>query len=260
MSSAPHLTCEHLMELPNIRHGFFTREGGVSDGIYSSLNCGPGSDDTPEKVIENRSRAAQTLGQELHRLVTCYQVHSAVVQQVDEPWDSISAPEADAMVTKNPNIILGILTADCLPVLFADGKAGIIGAAHAGWKGAFHGVLENTVEAMEKLGANNNHIIATIGPGIAQASYEVGAEFRERFLAQTPDNEIYFIPGKREAHYLFGLKAYAMDRLRNIGLAHINLLERDTCFEEDAFFSFRRATLKGEPSYGRQISAITIEK
>lgn len=255
-----HLACAELSQIKSIRHGFFTRQGGVSDGLYASLNCGPGSGDDLSKVWENRSRVEKALGQDKGSLVTCHQIHSATVKIVTRAWEHKDAPQADAMVTKTPGIALGILTADCLPILFADPKAKVIGAAHAGWKGAFDGVIENTLEAMRNLGANINDIVATIGPGIAQESYEVGPEFYARFVQQNIANNAFFADAARHGHHLFDLKAYAAVRLQNAGLAPINILAHDTCLEEDAFFSFRRATLRGEKAYGRQVSAIILDK
>ena len=253
------LLCERLAALPGLRHGFFGRRGGVSSGIYASLNCGYGSGDEPLLVEQNRAIVAEALGQKPQALCTVYQTHSPQVVTVEKAWHWKEAPEADAMVTKTPGIILGILTADCLPVLFADPKKRIIGAAHAGWKGAFTGVLENTLAAMQALGAALDDIIVAIGPGIAQGSYEVGVEFRERFVLQDEANQMYFIHGGREGHFLFDLKAYAKDRLKAAGIMHINLLAEDTCLQEDDFFSYRRATLRSEPAYGRQVSAIVLE-
>jgi hypothetical protein len=245
-----------LQPLSHIRHGFFTRHGGVSNGIYASLNCGPGSGDDLSCVAENRRRVQEALA--AHTLITCHQIHSAQVVMVDTPWKPKDAPQADALVTTQRGIALGVLTADCLPVLFADREAAVIGAAHAGWKGAIAGILEQTLSAMEALGARRERIWAAIGPAIAQKSYEVGGEFRDTFLSRHPAHAAYFIPASRTGHWKFDLPGFARDQLAELGLTNVNLLERDTCFEEDTFFSFRRATLKGEPSYGRQISAITL--
>jgi YfiH family protein len=236
------------LDLPHLRHGFFSRNGGVSQGIYASLNCGPGSGDNLEYVAKNRQRVSGYMGAPL---ITCHQVHSSEVVTVEEPWQQGQAPQADAMVTNQPGIALGILTADCLPVLFADRSQRIIGAAHAGWKGAFTGVLENTLAAMKGLGASD--IACAIGPAISQPSYEVGPEFYERFAGY----DQFFIPSSREGHHLFDLKGYALERLKNAGI-EAELLDRDTCFEDDSFFSFRRATLMGERGYGRQVSVITL--
>jgi YfiH family protein len=243
--------------LPGIAHGFFTRQGGVSEGIYASLNCGYGSGDDIAKVAENRARVAGALGAKPDDLLTAYQIHSAKAVIVEKPWGWKDAPQADALVTKTPGIALGVLAADCLPVLLADGNAKVIAAAHAGWKGAMGGVLEATIETMQQLGAKIPAIVAAIGPGIAQASYEVGPEFHDRFIAEDEGNRLYFMHG-REGKFLFDLKAYAKDRLRNAGISQINVLAEDTCLQENAFFSYRRATLCGETSYGRQLSAIML--
>jgi YfiH family protein len=251
------LTAPALTSIPTITHGFFTRKGGVSDGIYASLNCGMGSDDVRENVIENRKRVADSL--KAKYLCSLYQVHSADVVVVDTPWRHSKLPKADAMVTKQRGIALGILTADCAPVLFADKDAGVIGAAHSGWKGAIGGVLEATIAAMEALGGQRSNIVAAIGPAIAQKSYEVGAEFQEKFIQKNKDNARYFTAGVRAEHMLFDLKAFVKDTLAEAGLSAINMLENDTYLEEDAFFSFRRATHRGEPNYGRQISAIMLK-
>jgi YfiH family protein len=251
---------EPLAALSGIRHGFFGRKGGVSQGIYASLNCGYGSGDEPLLVEENRAAVTEFFGQKPDSLCTIYQIHSAEVVTLEKPCMPKEAPQADAMITKKPGVMLGILTADCLPILFADARHGVIGAAHAGWKGAFSGVIENTLAAMQALGAALEDMVVAIGPGIAQGSYEVGAEFRERFLLHEEANQIYFIHGNRADHYLFDLKAYAKDRLKASGVPSINLLAEDTCLQEDDFFSYRRATLRSEPAYGRQVSAIILEE
>jgi len=254
------LTCPALSAQPGIRHGFFNRCGGVSTGLYASLNCGYGSGDKIESVSENRAAVARTLGQPLESLCTAYQIHSPTAVTLKQPWAWEDAPEADALVTAMPGIALGILTADCLPVLFADSTHHVIAAAHAGWKGALDGVIEATLDAMAQLGATPSTTFITIGPSIAQGSYEVGSEFHDRFIAQDKGNQIYFIHGGRPGHFLFDLKAYAKDRLRNAGVTHINMLADDTCLQENDFFSYRRAALRGEPVYGRQVSAIVMEE
>lgn len=248
-----------LLESADIRHGFFTRSGGVSEGIYASLNCGWGSGDNVEKVAENRARVVATFGKADDQLLTAFQIHSARAVIIEKPWHRENAPEADALVTKIPGIVLGILTADCLPILFADAEHKVIAAAHAGWKGAIGGVIEATIEAMLKLGATAPSIVAAIGPGIAQGSYEVDSGFRDRFLVEDEHNRMYFIHGARDGHFLFDLKAYAKDRLKEAGISRINLLADDTCLQENDFFSYRRTTLRGERNYGRQISAIMLE-
>ncbi|HZD24767.1 MAG TPA: peptidoglycan editing factor PgeF [Alphaproteobacteria bacterium] len=252
------LTSASLAALPGVRHGFFTREGGVSRGIYASLNCGYGSGDSRADVGENRARVAAQLGLGGDALITIHQVHSPDVTIVERPWAPGEAPRGDAMVTARPGIGLGILAADCGPVLFADAEAGVIGAAHAGWRGALGGVLEATVEAMETLGARRERIAAALGPCIAQASYEVGPEFRDGFLARAAGNARYFVPSGREGHHRFDLPGYVLDRLVELGLGAAERLHNDTYAEADGFFSFRRATHRGEPDYGRQISAIAL--
>jgi len=253
-------TCPVLSQLKTIRHGFFGRNGGVSSGLYESLNCGYGSGDDMTCVAENRALIADSLHVDAASLCTVYQIHSAKAVILQKPWHWSHAPEADAIVTSEPGIAIGILTADCVPVLLADGNNHVIAAAHAGWKGALNGVIEATLDAMLSLGAKRDSIIATIGPSIAQGSYEVGAEFHERFIQQDGANGMYFIHGARPEHYLFDLKAYVKDRLRNAGIQKLHMMGNDTCAEENDFFSFRRATLHGEPVYGRQISAISLDR
>lgn len=243
----------------NIRHGFFSRRGGHSNGQYTSLNCGFGSGDDLGIVARNRAEVGKALGVPGEAVCTAYQVHSPTCVILDAPWQWREAQEADALATKTPGVALGILTADCVPVLFADHEAGVIGAAHAGWKGAFGGVLENTVEAMKNLGSRPAAITAAIGPAIQQASYEVGPEFYDRLVAADSANNRYFTPSPKPGHHLFNLPEYVKNRLSRLGLGAINLLANDTCSGEDDFFSFRRATLRGEPVYGRQISAIILE-
>lgn len=239
-------------------HGFFTREGGVSTGVYAGLNCGPGSGDDPENVVENRRRVAAFLGVPADRLLSLWQVHSPDVATVDDAWTRDTAPKADAMVSSKPGFALGILTADCTPVLFADREAPVVGAAHAGWKGALGGVLENTVEAMIAEGAKRENILAAIGPSIRQNSYEVGPEFPAAFLDQDADNNQYFIPSERAGHFLFDLSGYCRDRLVAAGVKTIETVGRDTRTDAQRFYSYRRMTLRKEPDYGRQISAITV--
>lgn len=241
-----------------IAHGFFTREGGVSEGLYAGLNVGLGSKDDPALIRENRIRVAGWFGEELDHLATLYQVHSPDVVIVDRPVSG-ERPEADGQVTNKPGIVLGVLTADCGPVLFADAKAGVIGAAHAGWKGAFDGVLENTIVAMEGLGAHRENIVASLGPSIAQRNYEVGPEFYDRFMARNPDWARFFTSSGKEGHYLFDLPNLTVSRLAKAGVRAENL---DICTyaDEDRFFSYRRTTHRKEPDYGRQISAIMLRE
>ena len=240
-----------------IAHGFFGREGGVSTGIYESLNCGPGSSDEPKAVAENRRLVAATLapGVQGARLISLSQIHSAVVHTLPA-WEE--RPEGDAMVTATPGLALGILTADCAPVLLADPKARVIGAAHAGWKGALAGVLEAALEAMEKLGAQRDRINAAIGPCISQDNYEVGDDFRARFLEQGAKHRRFFVPSDREGHHRFDLPEFAAYRLTAAGVGSVERLGICTYPPENGFFSFRRTTHARESDYGRQISAIVL--
>lgn len=253
------LTLGPLNDADGVRHGFFTREGGVSEGLFTSLNCGMGSGDDADKVVTNRARAMAQIDRKPQALVTLYQVHSATVVEVEQPWTREAAPKADAMVTRRRDLALGILTADCAPVLFADAQAGVIGAAHAGWKGALTGVLEATVKAMVKLGARPEHIVAGIGPCIAQRSYEVGPEFPAPFLAADAANEAFFAPAARQGHFMFDLRGFVVKQLRALRIAASYPLPNDTCREEDRFFSYRRACLRGERDYGRGLSTIALE-
>lgn len=247
-----------LSAFPNITHGFFTREGGISSGIYEGRNCGLGSDDLRSKVIENRGRTADDLGVPRDHLLTVYQVHSPNVIVADKPWATDAAPEGDALVTATRGLALGILTADCTPVLFADPEAGVIGAAHAGWKGAIGGVLEATLDAMTSLGAKPAQISCSVGPTISQANYEVGPEFQKQFVAEAPDNNIYFIPSARENHFQFDLSRFVADRLDRLGINSIDNINLCTYADATRFFSYRRTTHAGESDYGRQISSIAL--
>ncbi|MEM9715953.1 MAG: peptidoglycan editing factor PgeF [Pseudomonadota bacterium] len=237
-----------------VRHGFFTREGGISTGIYQGLNCGLGSNDDRDQVVENRNRVATALG--TSSLTSVYQIHSPDVAIADQ-IDPSDPPKADALVTATPGLAIGILTADCTPVLFADPKAGVIGAAHAGWKGAIGGVLENTVDAMIGLGATRDDIMATAGPTISQANYEVGQDFMEQFLAEDPDFARFFANGVQPEKYQFDLPGFVLSRLRAAGVT-AEWTGHCTYADEDRFFSYRRTTHRGEPDYGRQISAIML--
>lgn len=243
---------------PGIRHAFFTRQGGVSDGLFASLNCGFGSRDTPENVSENRMIAASRLGVSPDRLVSCHQIHGTTAITVEDAWRREQNPRADAMVTSVPGIALGVLAADCAPVLFADPEARIIGAAHGGWRGALAGVMEATVAAMARLGARPERIRAGIGPCIAQPSYEVGAEFHDAFIAAAPGNRRFFRPASRATHFLFDLPGYIAHRLSRLGLAAVEHTGHDTAAETDLFFSYRRACLRGEADYGRGLAAIAL--
>jgi polyphenol oxidase len=250
-----------VIRLPTLAaacHAFFTREGGVSEGLFTSLNCGLGSGDDAAKVAENRRRAMAALGLDGDRLVTGYQVHSADVAVIDERWRPEERPRADALVTRRGDVALGILTADCVPVLFADAEAGVIGAAHAGWRGALGGVLEATVAAMVALGAAPQRLRAGIGPAIAQPSYEVGPEFPAPFLAQDEANAGFFRKAPRAGHFLFDLPGYVARRLARLGLGAIEQSGGDTAAEPERFFSYRRSCLRQEPDYGRALSAIRL--
>lgn len=252
------LTSESLDDLPAVRHGFFTREGGVSEGLYESLNCGLGSGDDPERVHKNRSLAMRQLGLRREALVTAYQVHSARIAVVDAPWPAGSRPQVDGLVSRSREVALGILTADCAPVLFADRRAGVIGAAHAGWRGARSGVLAETVTAMLDLGAHIEDISAAIGPCIRHDSYEIGPEFRLAFVAEEPATADLFKPSSREGHFQFDLAGYVARKLTAVGVASLSVLPYDTFAEPDRFFSYRRATLEGIGDYGRLLSAIAL--
>ena len=240
-----------------IRHGYFTRRGGVSEGIYQGLNTGTGSADDQAKVAENRRRVAAWLGVAPDHLLTAHQVHSPDVVVAREPFPG-GRPKADAIVTDRPGIAVAASSADCGPVLFADPEARVVGAAHAGWKGAFTGVLENTVAAMERLGARRERITAVLGPSISAANYEVGPEFVERFVSANSGNAGYFSPSKKPGHSMFDLNLYTVDRLRKAGVT-AGMLGRCTYAEEDLFFSYRRSIHLGQPDYGRQVSAIVLE-
>ncbi|MEN8195400.1 MAG: peptidoglycan editing factor PgeF [Pseudomonadota bacterium] len=245
-----------------IRHAFFTRQGGVSKGVYASLNMGYGSDDEREAITENRQLAMASFNLPVTALKTVYQVHGTEVAMADRNWDPTNAPRADAMVTDRPGIAIGILTADCVPVLFAgqtpDGRK-VIGGAHAGWRGAVSGVLDSTVAAMEKLGAARDTIRAAIGPCIGVKSYEVGPEFPKPFLDQDPQNARFFRPGIRKRHPMFNIAGYVEHRLASLFIEQVGWVDADTCADEERFFSYRRKMLTGEPDYGRELSAITIE-
>ncbi|MGH6861823.1 MAG: peptidoglycan editing factor PgeF [Phyllobacterium sp.] len=243
-------------ENDRIDHGFFTRQGGVSGGIYRGLNVGSGSSDTRENVAENRRRVAETLGAPVSQLVTVHQVHSPDVITVTAPIAG-DRPKADAMVTATPGIVIGALSADCGPILFADADARVVGAAHAGWRGAIGGVLENTVDAMVALGARRERIKAVLGPTIGPQNYEVGAEFYQQFVATDCAYAGFFRDSERERHKMFDLWSFITSRLERAGV-NASSLEVCTYADEDRFFSYRRTTHRKEPDYGRQISAITI--
>ncbi len=252
------ITLDLLDHDPGIRHAFFTRRGGVSGGLFESLNCGFGSGDAAETVARNRAIATERLGFSPDRLVTCYQIHSTTVVTVQKPWPHGAAPRADGLVTGGSGIVLGILTADCAPVLFEDAVARIIGAAHGGWRGALGGIIEATLDRMEVLGAERARIRAGIGPCIARSSYEVGPEFPQQFLAHDPASAAFFAPASRACHFMFDLPGYIERRLARAGVATIERAPHDTVAEDTHFFSYRRACVRGEPVYGRALSAIAL--
>lgn len=249
-----------LAKLARIRHAFFTRGGGVSDGVYASLNGGVGSSDAPDKVEENRARMASALGVAPERLLTPYQIHSPDVVIAEEPWTPETRPRADAVVTRTPGLAIGVSTADCGPLLFADQDAGVIGVAHAGWRGAFTGVIEATLSEMEKLGADRSRIAVALGPTIRQPSYEVGPEFVERFLAADVDNARFFTAPDRAGHAMFDLSGYIADRVQRAGVTNFEDLGLCTYAEPERFYSYRRTTQRGEPDYGRHVNAIALRE
>jgi len=246
------------LALTGVAHAFFGRQGGVSTGIFSSLNCGPGSGDDRAHVVENRRRAMEALAPHGAKLVTLYQVHGRVAVIVREPWEIGHAPKADAMATNDPLVALGILTADCAPVLFADSEAHVIAVAHAGWKGALAGVVESAVSAMEELGATRDRIAAAIGPCISQASYEVGGELRAALEGAHSDNTRFFVPAARADHWQFDLAGFVHAQLRRAGIENVSAVPACTYRQDADFFSYRRATHRGESDYGRQLSAIML--
>ena len=252
------ITLGVLSDLPGIRHGFMTRAGGVSEGIYASLNCGLGSDDDLDHVRENRRRVLQMVGIPAKSLLTAYQVHSPDVLVVEDEWRDGPRPKVDALVTTRRNIAIAASSADCVPILFADPEARVVAATHAGWRGAIGGVLQATVKQMCALGAKAERIRAGIGPCIGPASYEVGPEFPAPFLAQNPANARFFRPAQRAGHHMFDLESYVAAELEAMKLAAIEVAHRDTCAEADTFFSYRRSCLSKEPDYGRQVSVIGL--
>jgi polyphenol oxidase len=243
--------------LPGIAHGFFTREGGHSTGIFSSLNCGLGSGDV-EVVKANRHDVAFNMGVAPSHLVSAYQVHSAAVAVVDKPF--VERPKCDGLVCNVRGLALGILTADCGPILFADHAAGVIGACHAGWKGALTGVADNTILAMENLGADRKNIVAVLGPTISKTNYEVGPDFPNPFLEQNSQHQKYFTPSVNSRHYMFDLPAYLVDRLKGQAIAAVHDLALCTYADQKRFFSYRRTTHLGEQDYGRLISTIVLSE
>jgi YfiH family protein len=247
-----------LSAIPGLRHAFFTREGGVSGGIYGSLNGGVGSNDDPAHVEENRRRMAEQLGVSPERFLSVWQTHSPDVVVTTGPWQGETRPLADAIVTRTEGLAIGATAADCGPVLFVDPGARVIGAAHAGWKGALTGILESTVDAMEKLGAERAGIVAAIGPLIRQHSYEVGGEFVERFIEADAENGRFFIPSARSGHSMFDLAGFIRMRLENSGVLVIDDTGIDT-YSDERFYSYRRSVHRKEPDYGRHVHSIVLE-
>ena len=259
-AAIPIMTMAVLNDIDRVTHGFFTRQGGVSQGLYDSLNMGLGSCDDREAVLENRARAAGVFGLPAQALLTVHQTHSARAVTVTEPWTADAAPKADAMVTDRPDLMLGILTADCVPILFADPQKAVIGAAHAGWRGARAGIVEATVAAMTELGASRDEIVGVIGPSIHQRSYEVGAEFKHAFVSDKAVNDVLFYPTARADKWLFDLRAYVDLAMGDAGIRIIDSVPGDTVTQADRFYSYRRATLLKEPDYGRQLAAIALNR
>lgn len=252
------ITAPALGALPGIGHGFFTRLGGVSEGLYASLNLGAGSNDLSRHVAANRARVEAALG--ARHLQTVYQVHGRDVALITAPLANDARPRADALVTATPGLALGILTADCVPVLLADAEARVIGAAHAGWRGALDGVIDAVVAVMTAQGARRGAIRAAIGPAIAQSSYEVGDEVRASFIRHDAAESRFFAHARRPGHWMFGLPQLAAARLARAGVGHVDTLPHDTYADEKRFYSFRRATHRGEADYGRQVSAIMLHE
>jgi YfiH family protein len=247
-----------LSAIPGLRHAFFTREDGVSGGIYASLNGGIGSSDDPANVTENRRRMAEQMGVAPERFLSVYQIHSPDAVVATGPWQGEERPRADAIVTATEGLAIGVTAADCGPILLVDPTARVIGAAHAGWKGALTGIVESTVAAMEKLGAERSGIVAAIGPLIRQHSYEVGGEFVERFIEADAENALFFIPSSRENHAMFDLAGFIRMRLENAGVLMIDDIGLDT-YSDERFYSYRRSVHRAEPDYGRHVHAIVLE-
>ena len=254
MTAPSHALGHQLSALQGVKHGFFGRKGGVSTGLYESLNIGQGSDDDVQAIRDNRDRIRDALGAE--KLLSCFQVHSAKAITVTEPWRT--RPQADGMVTKVPGLALCVLSADCVPILFADAEAVVIGAAHAGWKGALAGICEATLQAMDELGASRDQVVAAIGPAIQQASYEVGPEFRDTFVGEQEWTDRLFKAGRDDRSH-FDLTGYVQAVLQREGVGTIDNLGHDTCAMEEDYFSNRRRNHRGEPDYGRNGSVIMLE-
>jgi polyphenol oxidase len=252
------IEAQELKSARSVRHGFFTRQGGHSEGIFASLNCGFGSGDDKPTVARNRAEVGERLGVQDGKLLTAWQWHSADVVVADAPWDVLKPPKADAIVTTKPGLAIAVLTADCAPILFADAERGVIGAAHAGWKGALAGVSDATIATMEENGARREHMTAIIGPTISYKIYEVGPDFAAQFIAEAPDNADFFTPSTRPRHQMFDLPGYLKRRISRQGVGQVSDMDLCTYSDEDRFYSFRRATHRNEKNYGRQISAIVL--
>ncbi len=248
---------EHLKH-PGLSHGFFTRGGGHSSGIFASLNCGLGSGDDSDLVAKNRETVARQLKVEVSNLVSAWQIHSADVVHVTKPWPQDQRPKVDGLVSNTKGLAIGVLTADCAPILFADVEAGVIGACHAGWKGALTGVSSATINAMEKIGANRNNMTAVIGPTISKTNYEVGPDFPAPFIASGSANAKFFTPSTRPGHHMFDLPGFLLCKLKTDGVGTVRNLDLCTYADESRFYSYRRATHRGEQDYGRLISAIAL--
>ena len=247
-----------LKSATSVRHGFFTRQGGHSGGLFASLNCGFGSGDDKPTVARNRAEVGEQLGVDDDKLLTPWQWHSADVIVADAPWDALKPPKGDAIITTHPGLAISVLTADCAPILFADAERGIVGVAHAGWKGALAGVSDATIMAMEENGARRERMTAIIGPTISQEAYEVGPDFAVQFIAEAADNADFFTPSPRPRHQMFDLPGYLRRRIARQGVGQVIDMALCTYSDEDRFYSFRRATHRNEPNYGRQISAIVL--
>ena len=257
MQEPPALKARNL-DLPGVRHAFFTREGGVSEGVYGSLNGGVGSKDAPEKVAENRARMAKRVGVAPERLLVPFQIHSADALTISQPWSPEERPRCDGLVTRQPSLALGVTGADCGMLLFADARAGVIGACHAGWKGAFTGMIEATVVAMEAEGARRVDIHIALGPAIGPSSYEVGPEFSARFIEENADYARFFAPSPRDGHSMFDLQGFIAMRVARLEVASFEALGLDTYADEARCFSYRRSVHRQEPDYGRLVSAIAL--
>ena len=259
MGGVKFLKSDNLSIFDNITHGFFTRLNGVSKGIYQGLNVGLGSNDDRNLIMENRWLSMRAMNADICDLRVVHQIHSNKIITLDGKFDMENPPKADGMVTKEKGVVLGVLTADCTPILFADPVAGVIGAAHAGWQGALGGIGEKTIDAMEAIGAKKENITAAIGPSIGKESYEVGTEFRNKFLESDANNYQFFETTKRPSHYMFDIGGYNKHQISMLDLANIDCIEYDTCANQDMFFSYRRSCKNNQPDYGRQLSAIKID-